>query len=133
MARYDVIDLVSGRLNPIRGLPYGFIDAVRAEPSGKFVAAIRPDSGGMSESLWEIDKSGAATLRGRYSPPPSPTLHPFPAQLEPGGALLQFGHGPGVFEDVIVRRTIDGRAEVVYSEAWGPLVKIHISGLITGP
>ncbi|WP_233561876.1 hypothetical protein [Sorangium cellulosum] len=52
---------------------------------------------------------------------------------EATGALLQLGQGPMVLQDVIVRREIGGSSVVVYDEADGPLVQIHISGLVTGP
>jgi hypothetical protein len=126
-----VVDLGLRSATPIKGLPNGPWDAIRAEPSGSFIVAIRSTE--TPESLWGIDKSGEATLRGQYPPLPASTSLPSQGQLEPGGALVQFAEGPGVFEDVIVRRTIDGRSDVVYSDARGPLVKIHISGLITGP
>ena len=50
-----------------------------------------------------------------------------------GGALLQIASGPMVLEDTIVRRQVQGSSQVVYDEATMPLVKIHISYLITGP
>lgn len=60
----------------------------------------------------------------------------FPHQhhaLEAMGALLQFGEGPMVFQDVIVRREIGESSVMVYDEANGPLVQSHISVLVTGP
>jgi hypothetical protein len=42
-------------------------------------------------------------------------------------------NGPRIVHDAIVRREIGGVSEVVYTEANDPHVKIHISGLLTGP
>jgi hypothetical protein len=39
----------------------------------------------------------------------------------------------GQFVDVIVRQEVGGTSDVVYSEATNPVVKIHVSTLITGP
>jgi len=38
-----------------------------------------------------------------------------------------------VFQDIIVRRELSGASQTVFDEAANPLVKIHISGLVTGP
>ena len=54
-------------------------------------------------------------------------------RLDKSGAFFQIGRGQGDFEDIIVRRDMQGGSEVVYTETTTPLVKIHISGLITGP
>jgi hypothetical protein len=134
LTRTRVIDLVSGKTAPVKGLEDVRIDAIRTDRSVGFIIAIRPKDPMAPEELWELDATGAMKLRGRYPPaPPSTREQDFQAQLEPGGALVQFAAGMATFEDVIIRRTIEGSSEVVYTEARGPLVKIHISGLITGP
>ena len=38
-----------------------------------------------------------------------------------------------MFQDIIVRRTLSGESQTVLDEALDPLVKIHISALVTGP
>lgn len=93
----------------------------------------RPDGSGAE--LWSIDATGAAALEGVYPALPAdahwPDLHS--AKLDACRALLHFASGPEVFQDIIVRRELSGASQTVFDEAANPLVKIHISGLVTGP
>lgn len=133
-----VVNLVNASSVPIVGLPNAVVLAVRALAPDSFRVALAAGQGDGAAELWQIDATGTATLIGSYPPVPAGyTVQPFfPHQhhaLEATGALLQFGEGPMVFQDVIVRREIGGSSVVVYDEANGPLVQIHISALVTGP
>lgn len=133
-----VVDLANASSVPIVGLPNAPLLAVRALAPDSFRVALAAGQGDGAAELWQIDATGTATLIGSYPPVPTGyTVKPFfPHQhhaLEATGALLEFGEGPMVFQDVIVRREIGGSSAVVYDEANGPLVQIHISVLVTGP
>ncbi|WP_437957535.1 hypothetical protein WME76_40490 [Sorangium sp. So ce119] len=133
-----VVDLANASSVPIVGLPNAPLLAVRALAPDSFRVALATDQDSGAVELWQIDATGTATLIGPYPPVPAGyTVQPFfPHRhhaLEATGALLQIGEGPMVFQDVIVRREIGGSSAVVYDEAKGPLVQIHISGLVTGP
>lgn len=76
-----------------------------------FCVALTAGQGDGAAELF--DATGTATLIGSCPPLPAGyTVQPFcPHQhhaLEATGALLQFGEGPMVFQDVIVRREIEG-------------------------
>jgi hypothetical protein len=133
-----VVDLASGTSEPIVGLPGTMVLAARALAPASFRVAVAGVDESEPPELWEIDATGLATLVGVYPTPPLGfTVHNyFPHQshaLEPSGALLQIGNGPGVFQDVIVRRELGASAVVVYDEDTNPTVQIHISRLVTGP
>jgi len=131
----SVVNLASKTSLPLQGLVDagpGFL-AVRAlSPSG-FWVVLSGESADEAE-LWHIASSGAATLVGLY--PPLPPFHQASAsssRLDGQGRLFQFGTDDVASRDLILRRTIGGQSEVVYSEASDPAVKIHISALFTGP
>ncbi len=133
-----VVDLASGTSEPIVGLPAALVLAARAHAPDGFRVALAGVTESDPPELWEIDATGLATLAGVYPTLPAGfTVHNyFPHDshaLEPSGALLQIGSGPGVFQDVIVRRALGGSAVVVYDEETEPTVQIHVSRLITGP
>ena len=110
--------------------------AVRAKQPSSFLIAV---TAGENVELWEVGMSEPSKL-GVFPALPQ-SVHKTGVgniffnhgSLEASGALLTMAEGPKVFEDVIVRRTIDGASSVVYDEATMPLVKIHISALVTGP
>ena len=81
-------------------------------------AAWPADDGG-SQELWEVDGAGNATRLGVFPPLPMEAVEvsAYTSKLDGCGALLQFGAGIGIVEDVIVRRQIGGASEVVYTEA----------------
>lgn len=84
---------------------------------------------------WLIDYSGYAEVEGTYPEPPENLLISVgikSSRLDGDGNLIQLAAAPG-FEDSIIRRTIDGLSETVYLEADIFLVKMHASGLTTGP
>jgi hypothetical protein len=130
-----VVDLGTGETAPVVGLPDGNVYARRAVSPDRFLVFFVPEDASSLDvsQLWEIAPDGSATHRGDY--PPFPTeVGPAPgAMLLPDGVLFQMANGPRIVHDAIVRREIGGVSEVVYTEANDPHVKIHISGLLTGP
>ena len=138
LTKTRVIDLVSGQANTIVGLPSQYVYTIRAkEPNGFLLALRGPSSGtndGRNDELWLVGNDGAASRVGTYPPAPAGVSSIGSAvALEGTSALLQFGSGSTFTEDLIIRRDVGGSSAVVYSEASKPLVKIHISGLVTGP
>jgi hypothetical protein len=132
----SIIDLSSGESTPIKSLPDADVRTVRAALPDRFLVLVilrdELPGDGVSE-LWEIEPSGAASRRGEY--PPLPTeITPAPGfKLLADGVAYQIVSGPRVTDDAVVRRELGGASEVVYTEADDPHVKLHISGLLTGP
>jgi len=125
-----VLNLDSGAAADIVSLPAGAERlAIRARPSESFWVALSAQE---SQELWEIDALGNGQRLGNFPALPPGLNFSGNSALEASGALLTMTTGPGMFEESIVRRTIDGESRVVYGESSKPLVKIHISGLITG-
>jgi hypothetical protein len=84
--------------------------------------------------LWQIDFDGGTRVLGAYPPPPANQNATYQAKLDGEGALFEMASDTSAsFRDTIIRRTLDGGSDVVYSEGWKPLLKIHISSLVTGP
>jgi hypothetical protein len=87
-----------------------------------------------SAELWHVDHEGISTLEGVYPLPPERTDRTFGARLSGDGALFQIASdAEATFNNLIVRRTVTGDSEVIYDELDEPLVKLHISWLVTGP
>ncbi|KYF60541.1 hypothetical protein BE11_11725 [Sorangium cellulosum] len=139
LAARSVVHLATSASLPITGLPGDrLLHTVRARAPDSFLLVLeseRPTDDGSSQELWQVDGDGAATRLGAFPPLPAGAVQvsAYTSKLDGCGALLQFGGGTGVLEDVIVRRHIGGASEVVYTEAADPLVKIHVSSLFTGP
>ncbi|WP_437632017.1 hypothetical protein [Sorangium sp. So ce854] len=139
LAARSVVHLATSTSTPITGLPGGrLLHTVRARAPDRFLLVLeaeRPTEDGGSQELWEVDGDGVAARLGAFPPLPAGAVHvsASTSKLDGCGALLQFGGGIGLLEDVIVRRDIGGASEVVYTEATEPLVKIHVSALVTGP
>jgi hypothetical protein len=106
--------------------------ATRWNPPDGFLVAI-----GVTFSqpqLWRVPASGAAQLIGIYPALPANISQSQEGKLDRTGRLFEIARDTSVtFRDVIVRRTIGGTSDVVYTEATNPMVKLHISGLVTGP
>ena len=84
--------------------------------------------------LWTIDLTGTATKTGDYAlPPTNNSATGTFGKLDGAGNFYQEGRGMATFEDIIIRRTLNGTSDVVYTEATNPHVKLHISAIITGP
>lgn len=127
----SVVHLSMGTSTPIVGLPLVPFLTVRAKAPASFLVVVDQPA----LELWEIGADGVATKLGDYPPLPAGAdyTYGYTSKLDACGAVLQFGSGPIVFEDIIVRREIGGASAVVYDEATKPAVKIHISSLFTGP
>lgn len=109
--------------------------AVRWREPGSFFVALRP-IGAVDPELWSIDTAdGRATRLGVFPAVPPLISAPFgEARLDPDGRLYQQAHDDSqVLVDVVIRRSIGGAADVVYTEASRPLVRINGSSLVTGP
>jgi hypothetical protein len=125
-----VLDLATGQQVPITGLGGGTTLTTRvAGPTSFWMAR---DLGGVV-TRWRIEHGGAATLEGTYPPPPAGNTPAGSARLDSSGRLFQQGRGPGTFVDVVIARSLNGLSEVPYTEATNPVVKLHISSLVTGP
>lgn len=129
-----IVDLATQASVDVIGMPYAPIEAIRAVSPGGFLVVVSENQG---QELWKIDATGAATLAGAYPAPPAGynpyTDYQDASRLDPSGALFQTAYKSGEFLDVILRRAIDGTSEIVYTEATMPLVRLHDSGLLTGP
>ena len=131
-----VVDLATMASVNIAGLPYAPILTTRAVPPDGFWVvsdATGPGQEGVQE-LWQIDALGAAVLVGAYPALPAGYhVRAESSRLDSSGKLFQLGGWPDWSNDVIFRRTVGGTTEVVYDEVTKPLVKLHISALLTGP
>lgn len=128
-----IVDLATGDEIPITGLPATDLLATRASEDGFLVAFTSPTFDDMPE-LWEVATDGSAVMVGVYPLQPEKQTTRFGAELDGSGALYQMSSTIGVaFEDTIVRRSVDGDSEVIYTEADLPIVQIHISDLVTDP
>lgn len=133
-----VVHLASGASSPIVGLPDRPVLTVRAEAPDRFLLALAVEEmapGAPVADLWSVDAAGAATLVGVYPSLPAGAqwAELYSAKLDGCGGLVFFASGPEVFQDIIVRLDLSGSSQIVFDEATEPLVKIHISALVTGP
>ncbi len=134
---FRLVDLGTGALTElVPQLPVSSsLLAVRARDEGGFWIAVRLSSGPSDVDLWQVNPDGTAARFGSFPPIPATVTSAGAAAIDGCGALIQMGEGRMVFEDLIMRREMGGASAVVYDEAMmpAPLVKIHISYLITGP
>jgi hypothetical protein len=114
--------------------------AIRAHGDGFW--ALTGAASGTAPARLFIAPDGSVTLEGEYPEPPSGSFYSWPATegdwskcaFEAGGAALCFGGTPNPLNDQILRSELDDdEAAVVYEEATFPLVKVHISHLVTAP
>ena len=114
-------------------LPDAPVLTARVTSDGFWLVLQNGDPG--AAELWHVARAGAAQLLGSYPAPPADATIQYSSRLAGDGALFQLATdaGSGHVRDLIVRRTLAGAAEVVYDEADEPLVRIHGSGLVTGP
>lgn len=83
--------------------------------------------------LWHIQDGTAATTEAGVFPVGPDDIYCWheAGKLDGQGRFYEICHDGLV--DYIRRRDVNGTTEIIYSEATNPLVKIHISQLITGP
>jgi hypothetical protein len=105
--------------------------AMRAHPEGFWL--LRSSPPGLQR--WNLGFDGSVVLDGAYPDPPLTSAYAGGCAFEGGGAVVCMGRSTDVtFEDHILRAELDAdEAEVVYTEASDPLVKVHGSSLVTGP
>jgi hypothetical protein len=126
-----VLDLDEDSAMPIAGLPFQTNPlTIRADPQGGFLIVL---GSAAQPVLWHVDVDGAAANHGTFPSVPDGYNLVFEYALDGCNVLYQVGHGPEVFNDVILRRPMGGETEVVYTEETDPVVKMHGSRLITGP
>ncbi len=127
-----VVSLTDGTQLAVTGLPAGHqVLTTRWKEPNAFRVAVHSNG---SDFLYELDVlTGHATKLGEY--PASPNLRAYEsARLDPAGRLYAFGgKSAPSFSDVVIRRSTDGENAIVYDEDTWPLVRIHISALVTGP
>lgn len=126
-----IVDWKTMTQTMIVGLPPSpDILAVRwAAPDAFFVAIA-----GASDELWRVSTSGVATRVGAYGALPPNTARSFGARLDGSGRLFHEGRDTTqTFTDIVVQREVGAPSVVVYTETTNPLVKLHISSLVTGP
>jgi hypothetical protein len=131
-----IVDLASMSAVTITGLPGVPILTERALSPDNFWVVLSTSGPGQSdaEELWQIDAMGVAVKVGAYPPAPAGyTVDATSSRLDGSGKLFQIAHANNAFVDVIFRREVGGTTDLVYTEATQPLVKIHISALLTGP
>jgi hypothetical protein len=109
---------------------------IRAHSSGFW--AVGPSADSKQPVRWNVALDGTPSLDGTFPlPPPSSRYRFFPmgCALEATGATVCEGDSTDVaLEDHLIRAELNKPlADVVYTEAKNPLVKIHISHLVTGP
>jgi hypothetical protein len=104
------------------------IYAVRAYSTGFHVVLMHDFT--ITLELWELTDGGTSVKVGAY--PASPVKNNGPGVLGPDDAFYNIADD-GTSTDVIVRRTIGGAAEIVYTEASDPNVRLDSSVLFTGP
>ena len=86
-------------------------------------------------TLWALGANGDITELGNYPDPPVATsLLAQTSRLGPDNALYQITSND-LSSELIIRRTIDGDSDIVYSESDSPNVKLDpfSSTLVTGP
>jgi hypothetical protein len=117
-------------VNPPEFAQLSFVGTYRARDDGSFWAVAHPTTGpDDGAELWQIDPTGTATKTGSYPARPPSTyvaVQGTPA-LDGCGGLVELG------DSEIARRDLQGRSQVVYTEASMPWVQLSISYLITGP
>lgn len=128
-----VLNLADGQSQSVAASPA--VVALRAHPDGFHAALISRDPLDPkynAPELWLIPPNGQAMKIGAYE------LHPeglfesaLTAKLASNDELFSRTYQGNT--DVVVRRTLDGMSEQVYSEADDPRVKMHMSTLFTGP
>jgi hypothetical protein len=128
-----VLDLATAEVAPLSGLAELAPLCVRAREDG-YWAAVQPADAAAMPELWHVGFDGAAELLGTYPEPPPNQSVMFESELDGEGRLVQFASDTTeTFRDTIIRRDIEGASELIYDEADDPVVKLHISGLFTGP
>jgi hypothetical protein len=128
-----VIDIASRVTYPLVDLPEANVLTTRVVGDGFWVVLDGTTLHGAA--LWHVARDGHAELVGEYPAPPARSSPAYRARLSGDGALFQLATDVTAEQhtDLIIVRSLSGASDVVYDEADEPLVRIHISGLVTGP
>jgi hypothetical protein len=128
-SNYVVADLMKRESHLIDNISIiSNVRTVRAIPDG-FLVILKNDSAQFE--LWEVHADGTDVLKGTYPPLPDGIQDAYlDERMTADGTRYHFGtSGSG---DVVLRSTIDGLSEIVYSEE-SSLVKVRVAELVTGP
>lgn len=136
LTRDGVVDVSDGSLTPFSGLPYGTVHTARVIDADTWRVVFEPTGLGAGDlpERWTITTAGVATYEGQFPARPSGLrVYMSSAKLDGDGDLFERGyHQDGSADDVVVRSNFGGSATIVYDEGTDPLIKMHISDLITG-
>jgi hypothetical protein len=128
-----IMNVKDGQKYTIDGLDASInIIAKRATVDG-FHIVLTSKTGDDTPELWNISTDAVAERVGIYPLPPVGRNPLGWGELTTSDELFEIGSGPETFQDIVVRRTLDGDSSVVYDEATEPRVKLHGSALFTGP
>ena len=115
--------------------------AVRAHPAGFWVA--HASSTGTSPERLNVSFDGSVTSDGKYPEPPVSTEYGFPeddgnftlCRFDKRGAIFCFAQSSldNMVDQILRAELGKARADVVYTEASAPRVRVHISYLVSGP
>lgn len=126
-----IVELGSGALTMLSAFDELDILTQRATTTG-FVVIIEVSTN--PPELWSVEVDGTETMLGTYPDVPAGfTTLSSRSKMDSSTALFQTGGEDVGSADVIVRRIVNGPAEIVYTEANDPRVQMHASYLFTGP
>lgn len=135
---FKLIDLTTSTVITPIGLPLTERFAVRAlPPPDAFLVVLGHDmTMGLdgSQDVWKIDRNGVMTLVGPLPPLPFYTQisGSQPTVIDGHGAVFQFGlHSQD--GDVVLRRTVGGTSDIIFSLKDKHTIMFAGIGLVTGP
>ena len=128
-SNYIIADLMKRESHPIDNISIiSNVRTVRAIPGG-FLVILKNDSAQFE--LWEVHADGTDVLKGTYPPLPDGIEDAYlDERMTADGTRYHFGTANS--GDVLLRSTIDGLNDIVYSEE-SSLVKVRVAELVTGP
>ncbi len=129
LGQAGVVSLVDGSVAAELSPQLGETIAIRADPAGGFFVVLGEHA---APEMVHVALDGAMESVGVFPPLPEGHLAFEGGVLDGCLALYQQGRGPDTSEDLILRRALDDETRIVYTEALEPVVKIHISTLMTG-
>lgn len=134
---YSIVDVVDGTSTPVTGLPRGQIQSARVSSPDSFWVTFADAPASTTMELWSISHDGVATKLGEFPTAPAGVSGTTTygglrdSRLDANGHLFSIGFQDG--DHLVLRRTIAGDVEVVYTEATNPSVRLHGAVLWTGP
>jgi hypothetical protein len=133
LTRDGVFDIATQTQQRLVDLPEAPVLTARVVSDGFWLVLQGEPSDGAT--LWHVAHDGRAEQVADYPSPPARANLGYSARVAGDGTLFQLATNleDGALRDLIVRRSLFGGSEIVYDEADAPLVRIHVSGLVTGP